>query len=112
LNKNITDHIQDYFHFAKHELKALKEVGGLRKYCLDTYRDQRSDLAQTKHKLFETRNVEKWQCKDIQFDEPVNEVLSSVKLAYKYILPNETRKLREMKSVCEFASYQQIAEYL
>lgn len=79
---------------------------------METYKDQRSDLAEKKYKLFETRNVEKWQCKDIQFDEPVNEVLSSQKLAYKYILPNETQKLREMKRVCEFASYQQIAEYL
>ena len=112
MNSFITDNISSYFHFAKHELSSLNELGKLRDQCMETFKNSKNDQYSKKMKLFEERKVEKWGCPTDSFVEPVKDVQSNLKIAIKYILPKETEVQKKMKCTVEFVCFQQIAEYL
>jgi hypothetical protein len=55
-------HMKNFFHYNKHELKALRELDLMRQYSLDNFVASKKTLSDEKATLFETKNLENWQC--------------------------------------------------
>ena len=112
MNSFINDHLTSFFHFNKHEVFAIKELGKMRDQCMNSFKLSSNDLNQKKLKLFEDRSVEKWDNNVDNFEVPVSQVLTNYNVASKYILPKESDELKKKQQVVQFACFQQIGEYL
>ena len=108
----INDHFVNYLHFRKHEMMALKELTVLRSYTQEQLRVAKLQLYQSKQKLFESRNFEKWGTKSSEFKEPIEQIIQNYQLADKYILPQETAKVNGLHSLATFIHNSVYFEYV
>lgn len=84
----------------------------MRSTASEQFRTAEQNLESKKYKLFTSRNIEKWGTKSSEFKEQVETVLGDYRVASKYILPDETTKLKSVKQLSEFISHSLYYEYV
>lgn len=117
VNKYVTDHVIDYFAYAKAELLAQKELGNLRKYSTEVFLKDQKILYRQKKMAFESKEQNNWYLDinmlNAELSDPVvrQKTFANWGTAERFIMPKETQEIDNKRQLTEFASYQQIAEY-
>ena len=108
----VVEHLSNFFHFKKHEYLSVSELVNYNFEVQDTFRRNYQALEEKKQKLFDSRNVEKWQVDTALMKEDFNTVFKDFEKVKPYMLPSETTPLMRQKELLLFMNKHILFEFI
>lgn len=96
------------YHFIENE--SLQELWSLRQEFYQLYCRREKDLQNKKLKLFQRKDFTKWGYDLGTLEKHSKELLKNKEKAFKFMLPEETQKLDEMREELSFYTNQCLSE--
>jgi len=97
-NENIQKHFTHFYKYAQYENEAFKEVLEVRTKTGLDYLQRKTDLFAKKEKLFQQKDVTKWEISPKAKDIPKEHLFQDKKLAFDVMLYKESAALHEIRT--------------
>ncbi len=110
--KFIIDNMAGFFHYKKHEYLEFGKLISLQFDLQAKYKKKSQALDSLKQKLFDSKNIEKMKLRLADVKGDPSSILKSYQSAKDYILPEETKEMRDMGGVVSFLKKHMLYEYV
>ena len=107
----MNNYIREYFRFVKNEFNSMKELSVKVDTNKEIYHKAFDKLKNMKEKLFRQKDINNWQIADKNDLNYKVVLLKNKKIAFSKMLPEDTRKFKEVKYNYGFYLNSLISEY-
>lgn len=110
-SRHVIDNMASFFHYKKHENLSFSELIAAKMELGTNYKKLQDQLDLNKRKLFDSKNTEKWKVNlnDVQGDYA--EIFKDFEKVKPYMLPEESRSVRELCTLNGFLNKHILFEY-
>jgi len=97
-NENIQKHFTHFYKYTQYENEAFKEVLEVRTKTGLDYLQRKKELFAKKERLFQQKDVTRWELSSKAKDIPKDDLLKDKQLAFDMMLSKETAALHELRT--------------
>ena len=108
----VVDNLAGFFHYKKHEYKVFYQQQKALAQLVERTQREVKELLNSKEKLFAQKNVEKWNVDFNKLTIKFAELMKDRELAFKYILPEKTRKMESEHQLNVFLRFHHLYEFV
>ena len=87
-SQHILDNMASFFHFKKHEFSTFDLLFETKMKVDENFKKRYFELEQRKQRLFEEREVDKWNIQPLNKNNNMNELLKNYSVARNHMIPN------------------------
>ena len=87
-SQSILDNMASFFHFKKHEFATFDLLFETKIKVDDNFKKRNSELEQKKQRLFEEKNIDKWNIQPLNDNKNLNDLLKNYAIAKTHMIPN------------------------
>ncbi len=107
----MNNYIREYFRFVKNELNSMKDLTAKVYKQKESFHSDNTNLMNLKEKLFNLHDITYYELKDKNDLNYKQLLLKNKKLAFIKMLPNDTKRVQELKINYGFYLNSMISEY-
>ena len=110
-SKLMNNYIREYFKYVKNEFHSMKDFANKVYKHKESYHSDNTNLINLKEKLFNLHDISYFELKDKNDLNYKNLLLKNKKLAFIKMLPDDTKRVQEVKQLYGFYLNSLISEY-
>ena len=110
-SKLMNNYIKEYFKYVKNEFNSMKDFASKVYKHKESYHSDNANLNNLKEKLFNLHDISYFELKDKNDLNYKNLLLKNKKLAFLKMLPDDTKRVQDVKQMYGFYLNSLISEY-
>ena len=110
-SKLMNNYIKEYFKYVKNEFISMKDFAAKAYKHKESYHSDNTNLNNLKEKLFNLHDISYFELKDKNDLNYKNLLLKNKKLAFLKMLPDDTKRVQDVKQMYGFYLNSLISEY-